>query len=273
MLVTCTSCQSVFKLADNDDPNIKMRCSICSNVFALKEARVLPDNTSLEEREESNFRLNSSFAKKTKTTKRGGLLSRLILIVFFIGIFLGGILWNFTPYLVSVKALFNRENIEAMEKQNKAVDDLIQRVRLLELINVRQFVVPNSENEKFDKLTIIEGQVINNFDEPRSFIELEATLYDAERNPLGEKTQMAGPKVSFFQLQVLGELELEQALRDNIAILNYNTNVEPNETVPFTFIFYNPPETAANYNIKIINAQIPEPEKPAEKPVETPNAK
>ena len=72
---------------------------------------------------------------------------------------------------------------------------------------------------------------------------------------------MAGPKITFFQLQVLGEAELEQALQDNMSILDYNTNIQPKSSVPFTFIFYNPPESAAHYNVKITDAQIPESEK------------
>ncbi len=258
MLVTCPTCQSIFKLANNDNPNLKMRCSICSNVFALSDTTVLPDDAPLPGNE-GNFRLNSSFSMGSDPVKKKNVFLRIFLIVLCSLAALLAMLWSFTPYLDPIKNMFSQENIVEMEKQNKEVDELFQRVKLLELANVRQFVVPNSENEKFEKLTVIEGKVVNNFDEPRSFIKLEATLYDAEGNPLGEKTLMAGPKVSFFQLQVLGEEELEQALRDNISILNYNTNIQPKETVPFMFIFYNPPATAANFNIKIVDAQIPEP--------------
>ena len=266
MLVTCPTCQSIFKLPDNNNPNLKMRCSICSNIFALREIEVLPDDASLtDDLALTSFSLNSSLATVAVSKKRANVVLRIIFIILFALMFLFGMLWNFTTYVDPIKGLFSNEKIEAMQKENKIVDELFQRVRHLELAHIRQFVVPNSENEKFEKITVIEGKVINNFDDPRSFIELEATLFDADGNPLGQKTQMAGPKVSFFQLQVLGETELEQSLRDKLTILDTNTNVQPKQSVPFMFLFYNPPSTAVNFNIKIVGADIPEKDDKQEK--------
>ncbi len=260
MLVTCPRCESIFKLPDNDNLQQKMRCTICSNVFALGEAASIPDETLMPDPEPIAFNnLNSVFSTgEDKEEKKKSWVMRIILILLFLSLAVGGFLMKFTTVLDPIKGILTRDNL-VVEEQVKTIDDLEDRIKSLALNNVRQFVVPNSENDKFEKLTVIEGIVVNQFDSPRSFIELEATLYDAQGNPLVSKTQMAGPRVSFFQLQVMGQAELEQALRDNIYVLNYNTNVKPNEDVPFMFIFYNSPPEAANFNIKIINAQIPEP--------------
>ena len=170
----------------------------------------------------------------------------------------GGLIWNYISYLSETKEKFGTTNISDREKQNEKDEKLLQRVRLLELAGVRQYIVSNAENDNFEQLTVVEGKVINGFAEPLSFIELEATLYDADNNILDKKTQMAGPKINFFQLQTLGELEFEEALHDNMVILENNTQIKPGESVPFTFIFYNPSKKAANYNVKITDAQIPE---------------
>ncbi len=258
MLVTCPRCESIFKLPDSTNPQTKMRCSICNNVFRLDEVKVLPDDAPLPKQEEaSSYQINSFKIDDGASPKKNSIFVRVILILLFISMATAGILMKFTTVLDPIKGIFTRDSL-VVEEQKEEVEDLFARVRQLELINVRQFVVPNSENDKFQKLTVIEGSVVNRFDSPRSFVELEASLYDAEGNVLESKTQMAGPRVSFFQLQVLGQAELEEALRDNIYILNYNTNIQPSQTVPFMFIFYNPPEDAANFNVKIINAQIPD---------------
>ena len=265
MLVTCPSCQSIFKLADNNNPDLRMRCSVCSTIFSVNETKVLPDNAPLPGSEPlENFALNSSFS--VAKPKKRSMFGRFILIIFFLLMFIAGVLWKTFPSLDDIKVLFSRENISAMEDKNKEIADLFQRVKSLELSNLRQFVVTNEENSNFDKLTVIEGLVVNNFDEPRSFIELEATLSDSEGNVLEKKVQMAGPRISFFQLQVLGKLELEEALADKLSILNYNTEIKPKGSVPFSFVFYNSPDTAANYNVKVTNAQSPEGEKSVDKP-------
>lgn len=93
--------------------------------------------------------------------------------------------------------------------------------------------------------------------EPRELIRIEAALYDAEGKTLVSKQQLAGGRVSLFQLQMLGEQELEQALTSKIDIMSNNTNVAPGGEVPFMVVFYNPPDNAAEYGVKIIDARIP----------------
>lgn len=277
MLITCPNCQSVFKLPDNNNENLKMRCSICTDVFRLGDAIVLEEDAAdakkikesaeakntIEENSSGTFTLNTSLGSKAKKEKgKGmGMFMRLFLILFFSLIFAGAALWKYTSYLDPLKEMFDDGetiNEEVIATQKDVISEFNKRVELLDIRDVRQFVVPNEENDKFEKLTVIEGKVINLFDEPRSFIELEASLFDANGTPLVTKRQMGGPHISLFQLQVLGQAELEEALRDQISILNYNMDIKPQESVPFMFIFYNPPEGAANYNVKIVGAQLPE---------------
>lgn len=175
-----------------------------------------------------SFNTNSLFISLKKVC-RNKLFLRKLLVLFFFVILFSGLVWG----------------------------SKTDRVELLNIADVRLFVLTNAENNNFEKLTVIEGKVINDFDEPRSFIELEAALYDADDNILEKKTQMAGSTLTFFQLQTLNELELEEKTRDNMSILNYDTNIQQGESVPFTFVFYNPPKTTAKFNIKIIDAQIP----------------
>ncbi len=258
MLVTCPRCESIFKLPDSTNSEMKMRCSICNNVFKLNEINVLPDDAPLPSQESPSYKIDSFKIDEGVSPKKNSVFVRIILILLFVTMGVTGALMKFTTVLDPIKGILSRDSLVAEVKQEENTTDLLDRVRQLELINVRQFVVPNSENDKFQKLTVIEGSVLNRFDTARSFIELEAALYDAEGNVLDSKVQMAGPRVSFFQLQVLGQEELEESIQDNLYILNYNTNVKTGQTVPFMFIFYNPPENAANFNVKIVNAQIPE---------------
>lgn len=132
-----------------------------------------------------------------------------------------------------------------------------EKVDLVSLIALRGMRQYNVSNEKLGNLSVIEGKAVNGFAEPRELIRIEAALYDAEGKTLVSKQQLAGGRVSLFQLQMLGEQELEQALTSKIDIMSNNTNVAPGGEVPFMVVFYNPPDNAAEYGVKIIDARIP----------------
>ena len=57
-----------------------------------------------------------------------------------------------------------------------------------------------------------------------------------------------------------GEQDIEQALANKIDIMATNTNVLPGGEVPFMVVFYSPPDNAAEFGVKVIDARIP-PEK------------
>ena len=132
--------------------------------------------------------------------------------------------------------------------------DPVDLVKNIALRGVRQY---NISNEKLGNISVVEGKVVNGFNQPRELIRIEASLYDAAGNALVSKQQLAGTSLSLFQLQVLGEQELEQALANKIDIMATNTNVLPGGEVPFMVVFYSPPDNAAEYGVKVIDARIP----------------
>ena len=93
---------------------------------------------------------------------------------------------------------------------------------------------------------------------------MEATLLDENKNPVVSNQQFCGISVSYFQLQVLTEKELTDALSNKLEVLAKNTNVQPEAKVPFIFVFRSVPPTVRAFGVKVIEAQKPEPEVPAE---------
>jgi hypothetical protein len=68
---------------------------------------------------------------------------------------------------------------------------------------------------------------------------------------------LCGNVVSYFQLQVLKEDELESALTAKVGILTNNTNLKPETGVPFMVVFTNPPETLSEFALEPIEAKDP----------------
>lgn len=250
MIVTCPNCGTKFNLPEEmARPGAKLRCSVCKHVFNLPDGAI-PEEPSLrmDTPKKRTYSAEpdptSAPAPRAASPKRShkGLFITLLLLALAGGAAYGT--WSYTTLLDGVKAL-----LEPQPEQNPT--DL---VRLIALRGVRQY---NINNEKIGNISVIEGKTVNGFPEPRELIRVEASLYDAAGNVLVSKQQLAGTSVSLFQLQVLGEQELEQALANKIDILTNNTNVAPGGEVPFMVVFYNPPDNATEFGVKVIDARLP----------------
>lgn len=231
MEVKCPNCSSRFNLADGvARSGTRLRCSVCKEIFRL-EPPAVPD-----------YDLDSAKALRMREVPRRASRKRgifLLLAAIALACGSGGAAWwHFTRARVVSS---QQESIE----QNK-------RVEMLTMRNVRQYYV---SNEKVGQVFVIEGKVVNEFPTPKDFIRVEAALYGADKKILVSKTQLAGTILSLFQLQVLGEKELEGFLQNKIEILTNNTNVPTGGEVPFMVLFYSPPPTVAEFGVKIIDAK------------------
>lgn len=224
MEISCPQCSSRFNLPDNlARPGAKLRCTVCKNVFQL------PGQAPWSA---SQSRLPPMAAPKKKA-------GRVIFIVFMILLLAAagaGAYYYYWPRSVP----------------EAPAEEIAKNVEMLTMRNVRQY---NLLNEKEGKVFVIEGKVVNEFPEPRDFIELEAALYDADKRPVTVKRQMAGSQLSLFQLQVLSQKEMESFLNNKMEILANNTNVPSGGEVPFMILFYGPPDEVAEFGVKIADAR------------------
>lgn len=243
MIVTCPNCGTKFNLPETQaTPGAKLRCSVCKHVFQLSD-----DVKPAEIRMEPDLSLSSpslSMPPKKKGGIWGWVLTLLILCAVAEGTWWA---WTYAPLFNTVK-----EMIAPPKKQSP-----VELVKNIALRGVRQC---NISNEKLDNISVVEGKVVGSFNQPRELIRIEASLYDSAGNALVSKQQLAGTSLSLFQLQVLGEQDIEQALANKIDIMATNTSVLPGGEVPFMVIFYSPPDNAAEFGVKVIDTRIP-PEK------------
>lgn len=239
MIVTCPNCLTKFNFPDDQArSNTKLRCSVCKYIFPLVKED--SPNTPL-----NNFDLSLDDTPKEKKKTKKSATKKLLLVLLLLIIIAGG--YSFITY---PDLTYKIQTIFSSDKKEEPVD-------LISLIALRDVVQYNITNEKLGNISVIEGKVVNGFSEPRELIRLEASLYDKNGTLLVSKQQLAGTSVSLFQLQVLGEQELERALTNKIDILANNTNVPPKGEVPFMIVFYNPPDNAAEFGVKVIDARLP----------------
>ena len=269
MTVTCPNCKTTYNLAnDKARPGVKLRCTVCRQVFALPDPSASPSPEEVSavpsSAQDSGAGQGTSLSigSTERPKKKSRKLSIFVMLLFLLG---GGaaLMWRYTTLLDPLKDTlgFVKPAPKELTEAERAAQ-LAELVGKLELRDVRPYLV---HNDKIDgNISVIEGKIINGFDQPRSFIRVEASLYDSAGKLLISKNQLAGSMVSLFQLQVLSEQELENALGNNkLDILANNTNVPPGGTVPFMLVFYNPPEDASDFSVRVVGAALPEAASPA----------
>lgn len=197
------------------------------------------------------------FSRTSGKKKKGGALKLLLFLLLFVLLLLaGGVaaihylgLWSSLPQWA--QDLGRTARLPVGGGMAKPAED---QVRLLSLENIRQYTV---QNDKAGQVFVIEGKVVNNFPGPRELIRVQASLYDQAGGVVVSKDITAGNTVSLFQLQIMSPQEIEAALGSDAGIMSSNSNVQTGGSVPFMAVFFNAPESVAEFGVKIIEAREP----------------
>lgn len=237
MEVTCPKCSSRFNLPDSvAKPGAKLRCSVCKEIFKLGDT---PAPASGEKAASFDIDFGDELSMNSGTSRGRGRKFIILLLLVCLLAGGGGAWWYFKMFLPSKQMAVPEISLE-------------KKVEMLTMRNVRQYYV---NNEKIGQIFVIEGKVVNEFPEPKELIEVEATLYGMDKKALVTKKQLAGTSLSLFQLQVLGEKELESFLSNKIEILSNNTNIATGGEVPFMVLFYAPPQGIAEFGVRIVDVK------------------
>lgn len=248
MEVQCPHCSSRFNLPDKlVKPGAKLRCSVCKNVFTLetpgKEAAA---KAAARKAEPVVKKAPARTVVPARKEKKGASFLVWIGLLVFLLVLGGAGYWYYIQFPTGNK----RPQLSDAE--------LAQRVSMLTMRNVRQYYV---KNEKVGEVCVIVGDVRNEFPQPKALIRVEAAIYDKNRKPLAVKQQLAGSQLSPFQLEVLGEKEMESFLQSSTDIYIRNSNVPPGGEVPFMVLFYVPSDTVAEFGVRIAGVEdvVPQP--------------
>ncbi|MFW5488591.1 MAG: DUF3426 domain-containing protein [Desulfovibrio sp.] len=290
MIVTCPECATKYNLPDDkiSPSGARVRCTKCKHVFSVspsvpsgdealddllgangqEEEDIASEQESERDTEDSGSGLDSfgdmdmgfdiGGKSKKKKAKGKGKGKKIFLSLLILLLLLGGggfalvhfkvVSMDMIPFLGSAE---NATQTAEGEEGTKSPEDA---VRLILLENVRQYYV---NNEKAGSLFVIEGKAVNNFDTPREFLKVQATLFNADGVSLASKEVVCGNVLSYFQLQILSRTELEANLSNEMGVLNNNTNLDKGAGSPFMILFFDPPKDVAEFGVKVVEAKLP----------------
>ena len=109
-------------------------------------------------------------------------------------------------------------------------------------------------NEHAGEIFLIRGEAINNFNQPRSAVQVKGVLYDQHGKPLMQKTVFCGNPISDEQLRTLPFDELEQLMGNQFGKDLSNMKVDPRKSIAFDIIFKDLPANIAEFSVNVTSS-------------------
>lgn len=263
MLITCPHCLAKFNLPDDQiTEDTRLRCSFCNTVFSLQESPTeeasttqqqepllvtveedsKDDSTPIEEfpQEASSQEIPSLPTSPQKKSKGVSLIAFIFLILFAIA----GV-WVFL-------AQSKKDEIQESKKEDSA-RLLQEQINDLSIQEYRQYFIVKNPNIK-TPFFVVEGKIKNNSKESKAFIVVKASLFNDKGEMIVEQEALAGVGLSLFQLQTMKEEDMIDMLKDPLEIAVTNSNVLPQNEVPFMLLFFNPPREVTEFSVQIVSA-------------------
>lgn len=192
--------------------------------------------------------LATASAKKKKTTVAPGssafsiLIKAMLLIILAALIFGGAYIYLDGPEEVNEKL---KQFFGQTTEESTGIDQI--SLGTLEGRFLR--------NEQVGEIFLIRGEAINNFNQPRSAIQVKGVLYDQHGKPLKQKTVFCGNPISDEQLRTLHFEELEQMMGNQFGKDLSNMKVDPRRSIPFDIVFKDLPANIAEFSVNVTSSR------------------
>jgi hypothetical protein len=123
--------------------------------------------------------------------------------------------------------------------------------------NLKVMVVQESisaefiENARVGKICVIQGQVRNNYDHPRSSIRVTGKLYDKNKSVVKMTTVFAGNMIPRDELVGQGMGVISSHLKNKDGAKQQNVGVKSGASIPFMIVFDGLPDNLDEYSVEV----------------------
>lgn len=259
MIITCPACLTKFKLAEERIPaeGAKARCSKCQHLFFISKE---PAQTA-EPREaefpaapakisgQAEQKVRAWAAAKSSGAKRG--LRIFIFILILAGSIYG--LGQLGSYKFLKEKGYNYYSLLGSYLGFKK-----SGVGFISLEKIRGYYL---ENKHRQRIFVVEGEAVNRWDEPRSFIKVRGTLLDAQGDKIEERTSYCGNILLEEDLKNFLPEAIEKSLTAQFGETFANVNIPPGKAIPFMIVFWNfygeqaSAKKISNFQVEVVSSQ------------------
>lgn len=237
MIITCPGCLTKFKLAEDRLPaeGSKARCSKCQHIFFISKEPARPAESPEAEFPAPAAPITGQVEKKVRVwatpqsfgVKKG--LKILIIILILAGLAYG--LGQLGTYNLlkekgySFYSLFG--SYLGLKKSGPG---------FISLEKIRGYYLDNKHRQK---IFVVEGEAVNRWKEPRSFIKVKGTLLGAQEEKIEERTSYCGNILLEEDLKNFPPEAIEKSLTAQFGETFTNVNIPPGKAIPFMIVFWN----------------------------------
>ncbi|MGB9699622.1 MAG: DUF3426 domain-containing protein [Thermodesulfobacteriota bacterium] len=259
MIITCPSCLTKFKLAEDRLPagGAKARCSKCQHIFfispepappaAPREAEIPAAPVQISGPGEQKIKVRTP--PKSSAARRGAL----ILLIFLI---LAGLIYGLGQLGPNS---FLKEKGHYYYSMLRSYLGLKQSgPGFISLEKIRSYYL---ENKHRQRIFVVEGEAVNRWPEPRSFIKVKGTLLDAQGSKIEEQTSYCGNILLEEDLKNFPPEAIEKSLAAQFGETFANVNIPPGKAIPFMIVFtkfYEDQASAkkiSNFQVEVVSSQ------------------
>ena len=112
------------------------------------------------------------------------------------------------------------------------------------------------ENKEVGEIFVVKGEAVNGFRSPRAAIQVRALLYGPDGNILSRRLAYCGNGLTDEQLKTLPMAKIEAAMNNQFGDSLSNMAVAPGKAIPFTVVFTEVPDSAADYGVEVAGSTV-----------------
>lgn len=153
-----------------------------------------------------------------------------------------------TPYMDKVTPYIDKIPYIGQSRQPQVEDPGNLKMTPIEIQS--RFV----SNQQAGKLFVIQGQVRNDYPEPRSFVSVNGKLYAKGKKQVSSKTVYCGNTLTTKEIAKMGMVEVDKQLSNRSGAGGINTQIKPGQPVPFVIVFDKLPDSLDEFTVTVVNS-------------------
>jgi len=107
------------------------------------------------------------------------------------------------------------------------------------------------QTDKAGKVFIITGKVKNEYNDPRSFVQMSGSLYTRGKTKADSATAFCGNVISDLELSQMTAAAIRTRLGNREGENNSNVNIQPGEERPFMIVFFDLPDSLDEFTVAV----------------------
>ncbi len=259
MIITCPVCSTKFKLAAELIPpgGAKGRCSKCQHIFFIAKEPALAEGPPAAESPLTPAPISEKPEKKEKALRSLrspglGLSLKILLLILIIG----GLIYGLGQVRLSSYLKEKGQNYYGWLTSYLGFKK--SSPGFISLEKIRGYYL---ENKHRQRIFVVEGEAVNRWNEPRSFIKVKGTLLDTKGGKIEERSSYCGNILLEEDLKNFPPEDIEKSLASQFGETFANVNIPPGKGIPFMIVFmnfYTDPTSLkriANFQVEVLSSQ------------------